>query len=335
MKKWIGTLLSLALLLALLPTAAGAAQLSQDELIALMDEIYQAHQEMHTVKTATLGSSTVYKDSSGQTIQGKPATLTYPERTSPPEGVYACLDFWTPIPINGSTDYNTFERSISSMFRIILSAAELLDQGTLINAKLTSGGTVNYYAGARWLAGNRTEDGTMRLILPFMVRNSWSEAIDDRVYVFACTAASDGTHLVLYTDQDFVHEILSAIRPDPLGPDERASFVDTWMDAHEGVEPAEPETKAAETEPPAGSSTPSPTARPSDKQVIGTVTIDPPNTINLRAEGNADSALVGRGAPGETFDCTGIAESGWFEILLPDGQTAYVSPKTSTFTEAL
>jgi tetratricopeptide (TPR) repeat protein len=54
---------------------------------------------------------------------------------------------------------------------------------------------------------------------------------------------------------------------------------------------------------------------------------------NLRAAGSADSALVGKAVKGESFDCLGIAESGWYHIVLPDGSEGYVSPRMATLAE--
>lgn len=57
------------------------------------------------------------------------------------------------------------------------------------------------------------------------------------------------------------------------------------------------------------------------------------SSVNLRAEGNADSAALGRAKPGDVFPCTGVAKSGWYEIQLPDGRTAYVSNKMAELVE--
>jgi hypothetical protein len=66
---------------------------------------------------------------------------------------------------------------------------------------------------------------------------------------------------------------------------------------------------------------------------MGLVRITSSGTVNLRAEGHAESALVGRASPGDTFPYLGDAPSGWHGILLPDGRTGYVSPKLSAVVE--
>ncbi len=64
---------------------------------------------------------------------------------------------------------------------------------------------------------------------------------------------------------------------------------------------------------------------------IGIVTMT--KNSNVRAEGNADSAQVGKVSSGESFDCVAIADSGWYQIVLPDGVEGYVSPKMAKLTE--
>lgn len=67
--------------------------------------------------------------------------------------------------------------------------------------------------------------------------------------------------------------------------------------------------------------------------IIGTVTITSGRGANLRGEGHAESAQVGKARAGDTFPCTGVAASGWYEIILPDGGTAYVSGKVAELAQ--
>jgi hypothetical protein len=65
---------------------------------------------------------------------------------------------------------------------------------------------------------------------------------------------------------------------------------------------------------------------------LGMVTITHSYPVNLRSGGSASFPVIATGQPGDTFTCTGIDATGWYQILLPDGRTAYVSPLLSTLT---
>ncbi len=65
---------------------------------------------------------------------------------------------------------------------------------------------------------------------------------------------------------------------------------------------------------------------------VGVVTMT--SGSNVRAEGNADAALVGKVRSGETFDCVAVDENtGWYRIVLPVGTEGYVSPKMAKLEE--
>lgn len=59
--------------------------------------------------------------------------------------------------------------------------------------------------------------------------------------------------------------------------------------------------------------------------IIGEVTITHNRAVNLRSGGGTEYSIVGSANPGELFQTTGTTSSGWYEILLPNGQVAYVS----------
>ena len=65
---------------------------------------------------------------------------------------------------------------------------------------------------------------------------------------------------------------------------------------------------------------------------LGMVTITS-ESANLRAEPQSKAELLVKAEEGDRFTCSAIAENGWYELLLPDGRTAYVSAKVSSLKQ--
>lgn len=63
------------------------------------------------------------------------------------------------------------------------------------------------------------------------------------------------------------------------------------------------------------------------------VTVTGELPVNVRAAGDAESKLVGRAYPGETYAYLGEQDHGWYLIELEDGTTGYISPKVVTLSE--
>ncbi|MDR2504953.1 MAG: leucine-rich repeat protein [Oscillospiraceae bacterium] len=74
-------------------------------------------------------------------------------------------------------------------------------------------------------------------------------------------------------------------------------------------------------------------AVPSNK-LLGIVTITGSTTYNVRTTPNTDGEIIGKAAPKDKFDCLSQAESGWYEIVLPDGQVGFVSNKNAELSNA-
>lgn len=66
--------------------------------------------------------------------------------------------------------------------------------------------------------------------------------------------------------------------------------------------------------------------------VIGTILVTNANYVNVRTGGDTSYPIVAQIPPGSTYQVIGIASSGWFEIVLDDGTTGYVSDRLTTFT---
>lgn len=75
-------------------------------------------------------------------------------------------------------------------------------------------------------------------------------------------------------------------------------------------------------------------AQAGDVPAIGVVSVTAQNMVNVRAGNNADTALLMCVCPDASFLCVGIdAQTDWYEILLPTGQTGYISPKLAELAE--
>ena len=55
--------------------------------------------------------------------------------------------------------------------------------------------------------------------------------------------------------------------------------------------------------------------------------------VNVRAESNADSARLGSAESKKTYPCLGVAENGWFQIMLDDGTVGYISGKMAKLVD--
>lgn len=66
--------------------------------------------------------------------------------------------------------------------------------------------------------------------------------------------------------------------------------------------------------------------------IIGYVTITHSTNVNIRSGGSTAYPVVAIALPGTVYQCTGYADTGWYEILLPDNSCAYVSNKMASLT---
>ncbi len=93
-----------------------------------------------------------------------------------------------------------------------------------------------------------------------------------------------------------------------------------------GMTFAQPDTQpAASGTDGAGAADPA-NAQSSTGDRIGVVTVTAKNTINLRAEPNAESKRVAESSNGRKYDCLEISPEGWYKIRLKNGTVAYVAP---------
>ena len=65
------------------------------------------------------------------------------------------------------------------------------------------------------------------------------------------------------------------------------------------------------------------------KEMKGRVIVSSEVTVNVRAKPDASSEKIGWLKANTVVDCTGIAENGWYRIVLRDGKVGFVSPRVS------
>ena len=64
--------------------------------------------------------------------------------------------------------------------------------------------------------------------------------------------------------------------------------------------------------------------------IVGEVTVTEHRDVNLRSGDSVDYSIIGTGKPGQLFQTTGKTANGWYEIITPDNQIAYISGKLCT-----
>lgn len=65
--------------------------------------------------------------------------------------------------------------------------------------------------------------------------------------------------------------------------------------------------------------------------IIGTVTVTNSSYVNVRTGGATTYPVVATVLPGSIYPCIGTAPTGWYEILLDNGQTGFVSNNLTSF----
>lgn len=65
---------------------------------------------------------------------------------------------------------------------------------------------------------------------------------------------------------------------------------------------------------------------------IGTVLVTHIRQANLRAEPSMKAAIIGKADPGNVYEVVGIPANGWYQIMLPNGSTAYIAAGMVSFT---
>ena len=72
------------------------------------------------------------------------------------------------------------------------------------------------------------------------------------------------------------------------------------------------------------------TSQNGQRNVIMKVKIRNGGSLNVRVKPDQNSILVGTAEGGRTYDCLSVADNGWYEIVLPNGMTGFISGKRVT-----
>ena len=64
---------------------------------------------------------------------------------------------------------------------------------------------------------------------------------------------------------------------------------------------------------------------------VGTVVVTHTRPANLRKGPSMKNAVIGKADPGTSFPVVAVEKGGWYQILLPDGKTAYISGSMVAF----
>ena len=72
------------------------------------------------------------------------------------------------------------------------------------------------------------------------------------------------------------------------------------------------------------------TSQNGQRNVIMKVKIRNGGTLNVRVKPDQNSILVGTAEGGRIYDCLSVADNGWYEIILPNGMTGFISGKRVT-----
>lgn len=70
-----------------------------------------------------------------------------------------------------------------------------------------------------------------------------------------------------------------------------------------------------------------------DLSAIMSVKINDDGSVNVRSEGSTKGERVGVASAGSVYPCVGVADTGWYQIMLEDGTTGYISNKKAKEVE--
>ncbi|MBQ8095054.1 MAG: SH3 domain-containing protein [Clostridia bacterium] len=105
----------------------------------------------------------------------------------------------------------------------------------------------------------------------------------------------------------------------------------------ESAKPAKPVETAASTPEPTAEPTPAATPEPSPastpdasapvEEVVGRIQTSKDGYVNIRSLPDKTSEKIGTVRPGTILNFTGVAENGWYRVVLANGKVGYVSSK--------
>lgn len=174
-------------------------------------------------------------------------------------------------------------------------------------------------------------DNAQGVMLPVFFHDETTGELIDGVYLLnAVNLSEGGVYYTLYNDAETVVDYLMSVE---LNSGKSlfqrmviqwyiTSFVEQGIAGDEKVANTADDGAAGEKGEDAGT-----------QAYIGFARITASDSANVRSEGNGEAAIVGAVRAGNTYKVLSVSESGWYELLLTDGTTGYVSPKLVDYTE--
>lgn len=331
MKKLIAGALLPVLFLGLLVPAA-MADSSKEEVYAIVEGIYQQYQGRHDLQILVAGSDEAAADEDG------PAPLAFTCETGEPLTILSNIELQLPQATSFSKKTKDIFALFSELYNAAQSVTDTVDTLTPFDADKFD----NLYGGKvslRLLAEDWWQEGQIgesRLLVgPAAIVDRHNEVIDDTIYSLCIFYEPTLTRIWLLSDADLVRDLFTSIDSGKKQSTTLSKYVTQWLTDMEDYTYAV-DAQGNPSVPPRG-----PLAAAAKQaatqawieslDTIGTITIAHTGGVNLRADDNTDSAILGKAQPGDTFECVAITDSGWYQVI--DGlRTVFVSQKMAEFT---
>ena len=173
------------------------------------------------------------------------------------------------------------------------------------------------------------------VMLPIYFHDETTGELVDGVYLLnVINSANGGVYYALYNDVETVVEYLMSVELNSGSSLFQQTVIQWYIDNF--VEQGTSEAEGGNA-PDAGdiSETTTPeSAKDTDTQdYIGFAKVTASGSANVRKAGNGESEVVGAVIEGSSYKVLSIDENGWYELLLSDGATGFISPKLVKFTE--
>ncbi len=255
---------------------------------------------------------------------------------------------------NGMTDKESLEGKLNDILNDLHTVEKSGGAARIDFDGLYSGKVVMTYRNdarlSPWTLGEHSFAPQAYVIRPFFFRDAPDTIKEERIYLYVYIVTEDRDIAWLCADDEIIRSVAATQSDDPdvlwkwlgIEPPESDGTVENNVakdaTAKATAEAAVADATAtdaavAETPVPPGDATADETAPTAEKPAaIGYVTIRKNTTAILREGGGQNYPSVERAKAGTIFRCIGVSESGWYELILEDGRTAFVSPKPVEFT---
>lgn len=320
------------LLLCLVPgmPSLAAEKMTEAEIGALAMSLYEKHQAYHALFT-------VESNEGGEFIE-------FIFESGVPDTFLGCSEYVLhakeALPKTSRQVQQVFGAYFASAYGITenVDGANILQIGRF-NAEFQQEAALGVMKSEWYKVGKHGD--TDVFIGPILLVDKDREIIDGQIYLLAVFAGPEKFQIWVCADDEIVYDML--VGYDLIsnrGSDAYAKYLIQWVADKQEYElmlkrelfildeTANPDYEVNELTPGERRRM----LRGGIPDPIGMVVVTNSTRANLRQEGSADSKQVGSVMPGETYECIGIAESGWYQILFDERKAGYISPKMVSFT---